>query len=92
MATIDVEVDIDDILWEMNDTEKRELCQELIEDGYGQEPEDFNGMELDEVLNAETYSERELVALFNEMWSSRIHIDHKLVDELRTQLREQNVL
>ena len=92
MATIDVEVDIDDILWEMSTSEKEELCQELIEDGYGPGPEDFNGMELDEVLNAETYSERELVDLFKEMWSSRIHIDHKLVDELRAQLRERNVL
>lgn len=90
MATI--EVDIDDILWEMSTSEKEELCEQLIEDGYGPEPEDFNGMELDEVLNAETYSERELVDLFKEMWSNRIHIDHKLVDELRAQLREQNVL
>lgn len=89
---ITVEVDIDDILWEMSDSEKEELCQQLIEDGYSPGPEDFNGMELDEVLNAETYSERELVDLLKEMWSSRIHIDHKLVDELRAQLKERNVL
>lgn len=90
--TVTVEVDIDDILWKMSTSEKEDLCQELIENGYGPGPEDFNGMELDEVLNAETYSERELVDLFKEIWSSRIHIDHKLVDELRAQLRERNVL
>jgi hypothetical protein len=94
MTSINVEfsVDIDDVLCEMSTSEKEDLCQDLIEDGHGPGPEDFNGMELDEVLNAETYSEHELVDLFKEMWSSRIHIDHKLVDELRAQLKERNVL
>jgi len=92
MVTIDVEVDIDDILWEMGDSEKEDLCRELIQDGYGPGPEDFNGMELDEVLQAETYSETELISLFKEMWTSRRFIDHKLVDELRGQLRARNVI
>ena len=92
MATIDVEVDIEDILWEMNTSEKENLCQELIEDGYGPGPEEFSGIELDEVLQAETYSETELISLFKEMWASRRFIDHKLVDELRAQLRKRNVL
>lgn len=92
MATVDIEVDIDEILWEMGTSEKEELCEQLIKDGYGPGPEDFNGMELDEVLNAKTYSERELVDLLKEMWSSRIHIDHKLVDELRAHLKKRNVL
>ena len=92
MAIIDVEVDIDDILYVMSTSEKEELCRELIQDGYGPGPEDFNGMELDEVLQAETYSETELISLFKEMWTSRNFIDHKLVDELRGQLRERNVL
>jgi hypothetical protein len=92
MATIEVEVGIDEILWEMSTSEKEDLCQELIEDGHGPGPEDFNDMELDEVLNAETHSERELVALFKEMWSNRLHIDYKLVDELRARLKERNIL
>lgn len=92
MATIDVEIDIDDILWDMSTSEKEDLCRELIQDGYGPEPEAFSGMELDEVLQAETYSETELINLFKEMWTSRNFIDHKLVDELRGQLRERNVL
>jgi len=92
MVTIDVEVDIDDILWEMGDSEKEDLCRELIQDGYGPGPEAFSDMKLDEVLQAETYSETELISLFKEMWNSRRFIDHKLVDELRGQLREPNVL
>lgn len=92
MATIDVEVDIDDILWEMSDYEKEDLCQQLINDGYGPGPEEFNGMELGDVLQTETYSERELVSLFEDMWNNRRFIDHKLVEELRVQLRDRNVL
>ena len=92
MATIDVEVDIDDILWEMSTSEKEELCQQLIEDGYGPRLEDFNSMQLQDVLQAETYTESELVDLFKKMWNSRTHIDHKLIDELRAQLRERKVL
>ena len=88
MATID----IDDILWEMSTSEKEDLCRELIQDGYSPGPEDFNGMELDEVLQAETYTDAELVKLFKDMWTSRRFIDHKLVDELRAQLRERRVL
>lgn len=91
MATIDVEVDIDDIIWEMSTSEKEDLCRELIQDGYGQ-PGDFNDLELDEVLQAETYSETELISLFKEMWSNRNFIDHKLVDELRANLRARRVL
>jgi len=37
MATVSVDVDIDDILWDMSSSEKRELCKELIDDGYGPE-------------------------------------------------------
>jgi hypothetical protein len=92
MAKIDVEIDIDDILWEMSASEKEELCQELIQDGYGPGPEAFSDMELDEVLQAETYSETELISFFKEMWTNRNFIDHKLVDELRGQLRERRVL
>jgi len=92
MATIDVEVDIDDILWKMSTSEKEGLCRDLIQDGYGPGPEDFNGMELDEVLQGESYSETELVSLFKDMWTNRNFIDHKLVDELRRQLRERRVL
>jgi hypothetical protein len=89
MATIEVEVDIDDILWEMSDSEKEDLCRELIEDGYGPEHEDVG---LVGILNAETYTERELISLLEDLWTNRINIDYKLVDELRAQLRDRNII
>lgn len=87
MAT--VEVDIDDILWEMSTSEKEELCQQLIEDGYGPEREDVG---LVGILNAETHTERELISLLEDLWTNRINIDYKLVDELRAQLRDRNII
>ena len=92
MATIDVEVDIDDILWEMSTLEKEDLCQQLIEDGYGPELDLTLDVDLKYVFNPGTYTEHELVRLFEDLWENRIHIDHKLVDELRSNLRNQNVL
>ncbi len=92
MATIDVEVDIDDILWEMSTLEKEDLCQQLIEDGYGPELDLTLDADLKYVFNPGTYTEHELVRLFEDLWENRIHIDHKLVDELRDQLKRQNVL
>lgn len=88
---ITVDIDIDDILWGMSTSEKEGLCRELIQDGYGPGPEDFSGMELDEVLQGQSYSETELISLFKDMWTNRNFIDHKLVDELRRQLRERRV-
>lgn len=86
MASVNVDVDIDDILWEMSSSEKEELCQELIDEGYGPE-----GIESGWPL-PESYTEGELVSLFQDMWTNRIHIDVKLVDELKKLLRERNIL
>lgn len=86
MASVHVDVDIDDILWEMSSSEKRELCQELIDEGYGPK-----GVESQWLL-PESYAEGELVSLFQDMWTNRIHVDVKLVDELKKLLRERNIL
>lgn len=92
MSSITVEVDIDDVIWEMTTSEKEKLFRELIEDGYGPDPDPLEEVKLKDALQAETYSEEELVSLFEDMWNNRRFIDHKLVEELRAQLRDRNVL
>lgn len=92
MASVSVDIDIDDILWDMGTSEKEELCQQLIEDGYGPELDLTLDADLKYVFNPGTYTEHELVRLFEDLWENRIHIDHKLVDELRANLKGQNVL
>ena len=37
MATVSVDVDIDDFLYAMSDRELQRLCADLIRDGYGPE-------------------------------------------------------
>ena len=37
MAYVTVDVDIDDVLYAMSDREMRELCNDLIQEGYGPE-------------------------------------------------------
>ena len=37
MATVSVDVDIDDVLYAMSDRELQRLCADLIRDGYGPE-------------------------------------------------------
>jgi len=66
MATVSVSVDIDDILWEMSTSEKRKLCKDLIEYGYGPDPTE--GYHPDE----EMY--REAVVKLLEMYS-RLSVD-----------------
>ena len=92
MASVRVNIDIDDILWDMGTSEKEELCQQLIEDGYGPELDLTFDADLKYVFNPGTYTEHELVRLFEDLWENRIHIDHKLVDELRSNLKERNIL
>ena len=82
---VDIDVDIDDVLYEMSTHEKEELCQSLIEDGYGP------GVSGEHWL-AETYTDQQLIQLFNDMWANRIHIDLKQIDQLRSQLEDQKLV
>jgi hypothetical protein len=82
--TTEVDIDIDQVLSELNTKEKEQLCQELIDDGYG--PEDENQM------TPETYTEQEFLRLMNDIWQSRIHLTSQDVDQLRTILRDKNVI
>jgi len=81
---VEVDIDIDDLLYELSTREKKQLCQELIDDGYGPKGEDQ--------MLAETYTEQELIRLMNDIWQARIHLTAQHVDQLRTSLREMNVL
>ena len=90
MATIDI--DIRDISGGLSHSEAKSLCKELIEEGYGPEDGEFNGMDLNDILFTETHTERELVSLFKDIWLNRIFIDHRTIDEIRSNLKERRVL
>ena len=81
---VEVDIDIDDVLYELSTREKKQLCQELIDDGYGPEGEDQ--------MLAETYAEEELIRLMNDVWQTRVHLTAQHVDHLRSELQRLNVL
>jgi hypothetical protein len=83
---VEVDVEIDDILDNISSSEKRELCEQLIEDGYA--PRAFADID----RRVETYTDSELQDLIDKMWENKYFFDIKLVDELKKMLRERNII
>jgi hypothetical protein len=82
MARIDVEVDVDDMLWDMNRFEKQEMVDKLYRDGYT--PVELQD-ELDGVIDRQPvgYNETELHELLNRVWDNRKFITEEHKDILR---------
>jgi hypothetical protein len=74
MARVDVEVDVDDIYWNMSRLEKQEMANNLYEDGYI--PEELKH-DLDEVTNRTPNgaSESELDNVLSKIWDNRMFIN-----------------
>jgi hypothetical protein len=64
MASISVDVDIDDILWDMTSYEKQELVDELYADGYI--PKQMGGVHPDDVPTGDF--DREVSKLIGNSW------------------------
>ena len=71
MARIDVDVDIDDILWSMSSWEKQEMADALYDDGVT--PKQLNN-ELGIISDrtASTSSEQELYDLLDKVWMNKL--------------------
>jgi hypothetical protein len=82
MARIDVEIDIDDILWGMSDWEKRDLADSLYNDGIV--PKALR-QELDEVIDRQPYTvtDQELSDLLERVWSNKDFLNSNDLETLR---------
>jgi len=82
MARIDVDIDIDDLMWSMNKWEKEEMAEALYDDGVI--PKALLGIEA-EISNREpsTNLEQELSSLLDAIWSNRLFINHEDFNTLR---------
>jgi hypothetical protein len=80
MARIDVEVDVDDILWSMSTWEKQEMANALYDDGVT--PEALN-KQLDVISDryASTNLEQELSDLLDKVWTNRLFLNN---DDIQT--------
>ena len=83
----EAELDIDPSeYWsECSNTEKKELADYAIEDGYAKEK---GPIEVGELFGGSSYTENELAKLLVDIWESRNWFSIKEIDELRQQLRE----
>jgi hypothetical protein len=83
----EAELDIDPSeYWsECSNTEKKELADYAIEDGYAKEK---GPIEVGELFGGSTYTENELAKLLIDIWESRTWFSIKEIDDLRQQLRE----
>jgi len=82
MARIDVEIDVDDMYWDMSRSEKQEMAEKLYEDGYIAEALQD---ELDGVVDRQPsgYNETELHELLNKVWDNRMFITEEHKEVLR---------
>jgi hypothetical protein len=80
MARIDVDVDVDDILWSMSTWEKQEMANALYDDGVT--PEALN-KQLDVISDryASTNLEQELSDLLDKVWTNRLFLNN---DDIQT--------
>jgi hypothetical protein len=79
MVSIDVEVDIDDILWNMSKWDKQNIVDTLYEDGIVPKglPEEID------VREPETYLEHELSDLLDKIWNNRKFINYNDLKTLK---------
>lgn len=82
MARIDVEVDMDDILWSMSKYEKQEMADALYDDGII--PTDLNAeVAVWESRIPQTNLEKELADILDKIWDNRRFISNDDLDVLK---------
>ena len=82
MARIDVDVDIDDIYWDLSKLEKQELADKLYEDGYV--PKELEeDLSIAEGLIPDSSTEQELYYILNKVWDNRRFINSNDLETLK---------
>ena len=80
MARIDVEIDVDDMYWDMSKREKQEMADMLYDDGYVPEALESQIERLTDRMT-ETNLERDLSDLLDKIWSNRLFLTN---DDIQT--------
>jgi hypothetical protein len=82
MARVEVDIDVDDIYWDMSRLEKQELADKLYDDGYV--PKELKH-DLDEIENRTPNgaSESELDYVLSKIWDNRMFINSNDLETLK---------
>jgi len=89
----DINIDTEDYWYSCSEYEREELAKTVVREGY------ISDLLLEMIkkgrtssFEPETYTEQEIVRLFNAIWDSKGFIEQKHIDEIFKSLREQRVL
>ena len=81
MASISVDIDIDDLMWDMSKWEKQEMADALYEEGII--PKELNAeVAVWESRIPQTNLEQELAGILDKIWDNRRFIDNEALDML----------
>jgi hypothetical protein len=82
---MDINVDLDDILWGMSDWEKQEMCDNLCDDGYTPSTQSIDDIKsfFFEVEGRITHNERELLDILIKIWYNKHFINNKDIEQLK---------
>jgi hypothetical protein len=83
MARIDVEIDVDDMYWDMSKWEKEEMAEKLYDDGVIPKALQPYADALDERI-PETNLERDLSDLLDKIWSNRLFLTNDDIQTITT--------
>lgn len=86
--TAEVDIDTDEFLCECSDREKLEIFKSLLDEGFSNDEK----ISLSDIFSPETYDEQELLNLFVDMWTNKLHIDRHQIDKMRKELRDKNII
>jgi hypothetical protein len=81
MASIDVEIDIDDILWSMSKWDKQNMAEALYNDGIVPKVLQADLDEIEGRNGVQTHLEYELSEVLDKIWDNRRFINN---DDLET--------
>jgi hypothetical protein len=87
MPSINVDVDISDLLWDLHRDEKQELVDELYDEGFV--PKELKHL-AGEGRDVGTYLEQELSNILNDIWSNRLFLTNDDIQNLK-QLSTQGI-
>ena len=78
MATINVDIDIDDLLWDLDWHEKQQLVNELYDEGFVAE-----ALGTIQDRDATTYAEQELSDILDTIWNNRLFLTNDDIQNLK---------
>jgi hypothetical protein len=83
MASISVEIDIEDILWNMSKWDKQNMAEALYNDGIVPKALQADLDEIEGRNGVQTYLEHELSDLLDKIWNNRKFINNTDLETLK---------